>query len=129
MWTGPNPKLQIMLNIFIEGSKGISGTWWMVWYMGNRCRWTWLIIHQFISFKFIRGREWSFWLIICIQYMLLVGSRLIEASYVNKKLWKINMRRWLWIPLWKHYSPLVSEPHKGASLGTCDELPWGVVLT
>jgi len=24
---------------------------------------------------------------------------------------------------------LVSDPHKGESLGACDELPWGVVLT
>jgi len=61
--------------------------------------------------------------------MLLVGSRLIEASYVNRKPWKNKVWRWLWIPLWKLYSLLVSDPHKGESLGTCDELPWGVVLT
>ncbi len=35
----------------------------------------------------------------------------------------------LWIPLWKFYSLLVSDPHKGESLGMCDEFPWGVVLT
>ncbi len=59
--------------------------------------------------------------------MLLVGSRLVEISYVNTKLWKNKMERLLWISLWKIYSLLVSDPYKEKSLDMCDELPCDVI--
>jgi hypothetical protein len=63
------------------------------------------------------------------NFMLLVGLRLVKISYVNKKPLKNKMWKLLWIPFWKLYSFLVTDPHKVESLGACDELPWGVVLT
>jgi hypothetical protein len=60
--------------------------------------------------------------------MLLVGSRLVQVSYMNKKPWQNKMWRLLWLPLWKFYI-ILSDPHQGESSGACDELPWGVVLT
>jgi hypothetical protein len=60
---------------------------------------------------------------------MLVWSKLVEVSYVNRKSWKNKMWGLLWIPLWKLYGLLMSDPHKGKSLGTCDEFLWDVVLT
>jgi hypothetical protein len=60
--------------------------------------------------------------------MLLVGSRLVKVSYVNRKLWRSKMWGLLWIALWKFYNLLVSDLPKRKSLGMCDEFPWGVVL-
>jgi hypothetical protein len=60
--------------------------------------------------------------------MLLVGSRLVKVSYVNRKPWRNKMWGLLWIPLCKFYNFLTSDPHKRKSLGMCDELLRGVVL-
>jgi hypothetical protein len=54
--------------------------------------------------------------------MLLVGSRLVKVSYVNKKPWRNKMQGLLWIPLWKLYSFFTSNSHKREFWGKCDEL-------
>jgi hypothetical protein len=58
--------------------------------------------------------------------MLLVWSKLVELSYVNKKPWRNKMWGLLWIPLWQLYNLLVYDLYKRESLGTCDEwMPLG----
>jgi hypothetical protein len=60
--------------------------------------------------------------------MLLVGSKFVKVSYVNKKLWRNKMWGLLWMSLWKLDSLLMSDLYKGEYLSMCNELFWVVVL-